>query len=70
MLSLEYFDMSIVCFGLFVGYCYDLDYRLVDDSRVSVITVICWGEIPSLSWSGATEPGFSSATRFAFVGRP
>ena len=43
MLSLEYFVMSIVCFGLFVGDCYDLDHRLVADSRVSVITVICWG---------------------------
>ena len=43
MLSLEYFDMSIVCFGLFVGYCYNLDYRLVDDNGVLVITVICWG---------------------------
>lgn len=43
MLSLEYFVMSMVCFGLFVGYYYDLDHRLVDDSRLSVITVICWG---------------------------
>ena len=29
--------------GLFVGYCYDLDYRLIDDIGVSVITVIFLG---------------------------
>ena len=29
--------------GLFVGYCYDLDYRLIDDIGVSVNTVIFWG---------------------------
>ena len=29
--------------GLFVGYCYDLDYRLIDDIGVSVTTVIFLG---------------------------
>ena len=43
MLSLEYFVMSMVCFGLFVGYFYDLDCRLIDDIGVSVITFIFWG---------------------------
>ena len=43
MLLLEYFDVTLVCFGLVVGYCYDLDYRLIDDIEVSVITVIFWG---------------------------
>ena len=69
-LSSEYFDMTILCLGLVVGCCYDLDYMLIVDIGVSVITVIFWGKIPSLSWSGATEPGFSSATTFAFMGRP
>ena len=40
MLSLEYFVMSMVCFGLFVGYCYDLDYSLIVDIGVSVSTII------------------------------
>ena len=43
MLSLEYFVMSMVCFGLFVGYWYDLDYSLIVDIGVSVITVIFLG---------------------------
>ena len=43
MLSSEYFDMTILCFGLFVGYCYDLDSRLIDDIGVSVIPVIFLG---------------------------
>ena len=43
MLSLEYFVMSMVCFGLFVGYCYDLDYSLIVDIGVSVITIIFLG---------------------------
>ena len=29
--------------GLFVGYCYDLDYSLIVDIGVSVITVIFLG---------------------------
>jgi hypothetical protein len=29
--------------GLFVGYCYDLDYRLIDDIVVSVITDLSLG---------------------------
>ena len=29
--------------GLFVGYCYDLDYSLIVDIRVSVTTVIFLG---------------------------
>ena len=29
--------------GLFVGYFYDLDYRLIDDIRVSVMNVIFLG---------------------------
>ena len=35
--------MTILCFGLFVGYFYDLDYRLIDDIRVSVMNVIFLG---------------------------
>ena len=30
-------------FGLFVEYRYDLDYRLIDDIGVLVITIIFWG---------------------------
>ena len=60
--------MTILFSGLFVGYCYDLDHRLIDDIRVSVITDLSWGQILSFCWSGATEPGFSSATTFAFDG--
>ena len=40
MLSPEYFGKTILSFGLFVGYCYELDYRLIDDIGVSVNTVI------------------------------
>ena len=29
--------------GVFVGYCYDLDYRLIDDIGVSVITDLSLG---------------------------
>ena len=43
MLHLEYFDMTIVCFELFVGDCHDLDYRLIDGIGVSVSTVIFLG---------------------------
>ena len=43
MLSLEYFNMMMVCFRLSVGYCYDLDYRLIDGIGISVSTVICLG---------------------------
>ena len=32
--------MMILSFGLFVGYCYDLDYSFIVDNGVSVITVI------------------------------
>ena len=35
--------MTILSFGLFVGYCYDLDYSLIVDIGVSVITVIFLG---------------------------
>ena len=28
---------------LFVGYCYDLDYMLIDVIGVSIIIVIFWG---------------------------
>ena len=35
--------MTVICFGLFAGYCYDLDYRLIDDIGVSVITDIFLG---------------------------
>ena len=35
--------MTILSFGLLVGYCYDLDYRLINDIGVSVITVILLG---------------------------
>ena len=35
--------MTRLCFGLFVGYCYDLDYSLIVDIGVSVITVIFLG---------------------------
>ena len=35
--------MTILSFGLFVGYCSDLDYSLIVDIRVSVITVIFLG---------------------------
>ena len=35
--------MTILSFGLFVGYCYDLDYRLIDDIRVAVTIVIFLG---------------------------
>ena len=62
--------MTILFSGLFVGYCYDLDHRLIDDIGVSVIPDIFWGQILSFRWSGATEPGFSSTTTFAFMGRP
>ena len=62
--------MTILCFGLFVGYCYDLDHGLVDDIGVLVIAHLSWGQIPSFRWSGATKVGFSSATTFAFTGRP
>ena len=55
--------------GLFVGYCHDLDYSLIVDIGVSVITVISRGQIMSLSWSGAIEPSFSSATIFARYGK-
>ena len=34
--------MMILSFGLFVGYCYDFDYRLIDDIGVSVFTIIFW----------------------------
>ena len=61
--------MMIRCFGLVVGYFYDLDYRLIDDIGVSVITDLSWGKILSFRWSGATELGFSSATTFAFMGK-
>ena len=43
MLSLEYFVMSMVCFGLFVGYCYAWVDRLIDDIGVSVITDLSLG---------------------------
>ena len=43
MISPEYFDMTIRCFGLVVGYSYDLDYRLIDEIGISVITVIFLG---------------------------
>ena len=43
MLSSEYFDMMLVCFRLFVGYCYDLDYSLIVDIGVSVVIVIFLG---------------------------
>ena len=35
--------MTILSFGLFVGYCYDLDYSLIVYIGVSVITVIFLG---------------------------
>ena len=35
--------MVAFSFGLFVGYCYDLDYSLIVDIGVSVITVIFLG---------------------------
>ena len=35
--------MTILSLGLFVGYCYDLDYSLIVDIGVSVITVIFLG---------------------------
>ena len=43
MLSSEYFNMMMVCFRLFVGYCYDLDYSLIVDIGVSVITIVFLG---------------------------
>jgi hypothetical protein len=69
MLPLEYYDMTILCFGSFVGYCYNLDYRRIYDTGISAITDLSWGQILSFRWSGATEPGFSSATTFAFYGK-
>ena len=32
-----------VCYGLGVRSCYELDHRLIDDVRVSVIADILWG---------------------------
>ena len=43
MFPSEYFGMMIACFGLVVGYCYDLDYMWIDDIEVSVIANIHWG---------------------------
>ena len=43
MLSSEYFGKTMLSFGLFVGYCYDLDYSLVVDIGVLVIMVIFLG---------------------------
>ena len=40
---LEVFRDDDIMLGLFVGYCYDLDYRLIDDIGVSVTTVIFLG---------------------------
>ena len=35
--------MMILSFGLFFGYFYDLDYRLINDIGVSIIIVIFLG---------------------------
>ena len=43
MLSSEYFGKTILSLGLFVGYCYDLDYSLIVDIGVLVIIVVFLG---------------------------
>ena len=43
VLPLEYFDMTILSFGLFVGYCCDLDYSLIVDIAISVSQLYFWG---------------------------
>ena len=43
MLPSEYFLDDDIMLGLFVGYCYDLDYSLMVDIGVSIITVIFLG---------------------------
>lgn len=43
MLPSKYYVMARLCFGLVVGYFYDLDYRLTDDIGVSVVIDMLWG---------------------------
>lgn len=71
MLSSEYFGKTILSHGLFVGYCYDLAYSLIVDIGVSVITVIFLGINSVIKLVRCHQTGlFSSATTFAFMGRP
>ena len=63
--------MTILSFGLFVGYRYDLDYSLIVYIGVSVITVIFLGINSIIKLVRCHRTGlFPVQPHLPFMGRP
>ena len=69
MLSSEYFWYDDIMLRLFVGYCYDLDYSLIVDIGVSVITNIFLGINPVIKLVRCHRIGLFKCNHICLYGK-